>query len=195
MRRKKIAGYVNIFGTSFRDDEIERIFDNAKKLKKTRLEYEEFLNNAIFSFAFGKYSIAVFIEGGEKKITVAKALKWEVLVVVDFRYIDEILEVYRALSPEKVELNNPRNYSGELRSKSMSYEEAKEKAKEKRFGETAISILRATSFGPVNPYRYFGTSLRRNYSYAYFTRLEKAGLIKKTTPPEGARGYRYYTLA
>jgi hypothetical protein len=77
----------------------------------------------------------------------------------------------------------------------MSYEEAKVKAKEKRFGETAISILRATSFGPVNPYRYFGTSLRRSRAYAYFTRLEKAGLIKKTTPPEGARGYLYYTLA
>lgn len=77
----------------------------------------------------------------------------------------------------------------------MSYEEAKEKAKEKRFGETAIGILLSASFGPVNPYRYFGTSLRRNYSYAYFTRLEKASLIKRTTPPEGARGYLYYTLA
>ena len=77
----------------------------------------------------------------------------------------------------------------------MNYEEAKVKAKEKRFGETAINILRAMSFGPVNPYRYFGTSLRRNYSYAYFTRLEKAGLIKRTTPPKGSRGYLYYTLA
>jgi hypothetical protein len=77
----------------------------------------------------------------------------------------------------------------------MNYEEAKKKAEEKRFGETAIGIIRSASFGPVNPYRYFGKTLRRSYAYAYFFRLEKAGLIKKTTPPEGARGYRYYTLA
>jgi hypothetical protein len=77
----------------------------------------------------------------------------------------------------------------------MRYEEAKEKAKEKRFGDTAIGILFSASFGPVNPYRYFGNTLRRSHAYAYFTRLEKAGLIKLTTPPDGARGYRYYTLA
>jgi hypothetical protein len=76
-----------------------------------------------------------------------------------------------------------------------NYLEAKERAKKARFGDTAIGILLSASFGPVNPYRYFGTSLRRSYAYAYFTRLEKAGLIKKTTPPEGARGYLYYTLA
>jgi hypothetical protein len=78
----------------------------------------------------------------------------------------------------------------------MSYEEAKEIAKEKRFGETAIGILFSASFGPVNPYRYFRTSrLRKAYAYEFFFRLEKAGLIKLTTPPEGARGYRYYILA
>jgi hypothetical protein len=77
----------------------------------------------------------------------------------------------------------------------MNYEEAKVKAKEKRFGETAIGILFSASFGPVNPYRYFGKTLRRSYAYGYFERLSRAGLIKKTTPPEGARGYLYYTLA
>jgi hypothetical protein len=78
----------------------------------------------------------------------------------------------------------------------MNYEEAKKKAEEKRFGETAIGILLSASFGPVNPYRYFlGKTLRKSYAYGYFERLSRAGLIKKTTPPEGARGYRYYTLA
>jgi hypothetical protein len=78
----------------------------------------------------------------------------------------------------------------------MNYEEAKERAKKARFGETAIEILFSASLGPVNPYRYFEVNrLRKAYAYEFFFRLEKAGLIKLTTPPEGARGYRYYILA
>jgi hypothetical protein len=94
MKREPITGYVNIFGTSFSDDEIDRLFDKSKGLKKTRFEYEEFLDDAIFSFDFEKYSIAVF---PENVITIAKALKGDAIEVVDFTDNDEVFEAYYSL--------------------------------------------------------------------------------------------------
>jgi hypothetical protein len=94
MKREKIAGFVNIFGTSFSDEEIERLFNKAKELKRTRFEYEDYLNDAVFSFDFEKYSIAVF---PENVITIAKALKGDAIEVVDFTDNDEVFEAYYSL--------------------------------------------------------------------------------------------------
>jgi hypothetical protein len=94
MKREPITGYVNIFGTSFSDDEIDRLFDKSKGLKKTKFEYEEFLDDAIFSFDFEKYSIAVFEDG---KIVVAKALKRDAIEVAEFTDNDEVFEAYYSL--------------------------------------------------------------------------------------------------
>lgn len=76
----------------------------------------------------------------------------------------------------------------------MNYEQAKEKAISAGFGRTAVGILFAASFGPVNPYDFFGKSLRRSWSYAYFARLEKRGLIKLVPTPPKRRGFRWYEL-
>jgi hypothetical protein len=95
MEMEPITGFVNIFGTSFSYDEIERLFNKAKELKKTRFEYEEFLDDAIFSFDFEKYSIAVFVE--EKKIVVAKVLKRDAIEVAEFTDNDEVFAAYYAL--------------------------------------------------------------------------------------------------
>jgi hypothetical protein len=94
MKREPITGYVNIFGTSFSYDEIERLFSKAKELKRTKFEYEEFLEDAIFSFDFEKYSIAVFEDG---KIVVAKVLKRDAIEVAEFTDNDEVFDAYYAL--------------------------------------------------------------------------------------------------
>jgi hypothetical protein len=94
MKREKIAGFVNIFGTSFSDEEIERLFNKAKELKRTRFEYEDYLNDAVFSFDFEKYSIAV---SPGNVITIAKALKGNAIEVVDFTDSDEVFEAYYSL--------------------------------------------------------------------------------------------------
>jgi hypothetical protein len=94
MKREKIAGFVNIFGTSFSDEEIERLFNKAKELKRTRFEYEDYLDEAVFSFDFEKYSIAVF---PENVITIAKALKGDAIEVVDFTDNDEVFDAYYSL--------------------------------------------------------------------------------------------------
>jgi hypothetical protein len=96
MKREPITGFVNIFGTSFSEDEIERLFNKAKELKKTRFEYEEFLDDAIFSFDFSKFVIAVFVED-EKKIVVAKVLKRDAIEVAEFTDNDEVFDAYYAL--------------------------------------------------------------------------------------------------
>jgi hypothetical protein len=96
MKREPITGYVNIFGTSFSEDEIERLFDKAKELKRTRFDYEEFLDDAIFSFDFSKFVIAVFVED-EKKIVVAKVLKRDAIEVAEFTDNDEVFDAYYAL--------------------------------------------------------------------------------------------------
>lgn len=97
MKRKPITGFVNIFGTSFSDDEIERLFDKAKELKKTRFDYEEFLDDAIFSFDFIKFVVAVFVDGEEKTIVVAKVLKRDAIEVAEFTASDEVFDAYYAL--------------------------------------------------------------------------------------------------
>jgi hypothetical protein len=94
MKREPITGFVNIFGTSFSDDEIERLFDKAKELKRTRFDYEEFLDDAIFSFDFTKFTIAVFEDG---KIVVAKILKRDAIEVAEFTDNDEVFDAYYAL--------------------------------------------------------------------------------------------------
>jgi len=76
----------------------------------------------------------------------------------------------------------------------MTYEEAKKTALEKRFGSTALGILRAAERGAVNPYDYFGFSMRRSWSYAYFTRLCAAGLLRLVAAPDGRRGTNWYVL-
>jgi hypothetical protein len=96
MKREPITGFVNIFGTSFSEDEIERLFDKAKELKRTRFDYEEFLDDAIFSFDFSKFVIAVFVED-EKKIVVAKVLKRDAIEVAEFTDNDEVFDAYYAL--------------------------------------------------------------------------------------------------
>jgi hypothetical protein len=95
MKREPITGFVNIFGTSFSEDEIERLFDKAKELKRTRFDYEEFLDDAILSFDFSKFVIAVFVE--EKKIIVAKVLKRDAIEVAEFTDNDEVFEAYYSL--------------------------------------------------------------------------------------------------
>jgi hypothetical protein len=97
MKREPITGYVNIFGTSFSEDEIERLFDKAKELKRTRFDYEEFLDDAIFSFDFTKFTVAVFVEDEEKKIVVAKILKRDAIEVAEFTDNDEVFDAYYAL--------------------------------------------------------------------------------------------------
>jgi len=73
----------------------------------------------------------------------------------------------------------------------MTYEEAKEKALARRFGPRALGILYAASLGPVNPYDYFGHTMRRGWAYAYFDRLHSVGLIRITETPDGRRGTWY----
>jgi hypothetical protein len=94
MKREEIKGFVNIFGTSFSYEEIERLFNKAKELKRTRFEYEDYLNDAVFSFDFEKYSIAV---SPGNVITIAKALKGNAIEVVDFTDSDEVFEAYYSL--------------------------------------------------------------------------------------------------
>lgn len=94
MKREEIKGFVNIFGTSFSYEEIERLFNKAKELKRTRFEYEDYLNDAVFSFDFEKYSIAVF---PENVITIAKALKRDAIEVAEFTDNDEVFEAYYSL--------------------------------------------------------------------------------------------------
>lgn len=77
----------------------------------------------------------------------------------------------------------------------MTYEQAKEIAYQKRFGPRAFDILFAASCGLVNPYAYFGNTLRRSWSYAYFSRLYSHGLLKQIKTPEGCRGHHWYALA
>lgn len=97
MKREPITGFVNIFGTSFSDDEIERLFDKAKELKKTRFDYEEYLDDAIFSFDFTKFVVAVFVNGEGKTIVVAKVLKIDAIEIAEFTDNDEVFEAYYAL--------------------------------------------------------------------------------------------------
>lgn len=70
-----------------------------------------------------------------------------------------------------------------------------EVARSNNFGYRAIAILCDAAEGPVNPYAHFGGSLRRSWSYGYFDRLHKAGLLEYTKTPAGRRGFRWYVLA
>lgn len=76
----------------------------------------------------------------------------------------------------------------------MDYEKAKEIALSHNFGPRALGILYDASQGPVNPYDYFGKSMRRSWSYAYFNRLISRGLLIECNTPKGRRG-TWYRLA
>ena len=77
--------------------------------------------------------------------------------------------------------------------KEMNYEVAKKIALKLRFGWRALGILAAAENGAVNPYDFFGHSLRRSWAYAYFQRLSSYGFIVETETPVGRRG-TWYTL-
>lgn len=61
----------------------------------------------------------------------------------------------------------------------------------RKFGPTASMIVEAAKRAPQNPWDYFGTSIRRSWAYAYFTRLTAAGLIKVGPTPLGRKGTWY----
>lgn len=61
-----------------------------------------------------------------------------------------------------------------------------------KFGPTAQAIYLSACRTPQNPYNYFGRSMRRSWSYAYFYRLYRAGLLERTDAPMGRRGYHWY---
>ena len=97
MKREKITGFVNIFGTSFSYEEIERLFDKATKLGKTFYDNEEYLKGAIFSFDFEKYSIATYFGDYYVVAIVKTSLKGDKVEVVEFNDSDEIFDAYYAL--------------------------------------------------------------------------------------------------
>lgn len=69
------------------------------------------------------------------------------------------------------------------------------KARKLRFGPTSLAILQACHRGPQNPYQYFGHNLRRSWSYGYFWRLYRAGLIIQVSTPNGCKGHHWYITA
>jgi hypothetical protein len=94
MKREPITGYVNIFGTSFSYEEIERLFDKSAKLGKTFYDVKGYLEDAIFSFDFEKYSIATYLED-YVVIAIVKFLKGDKVEVVEFTDSDEVPEITR----------------------------------------------------------------------------------------------------
>jgi hypothetical protein len=77
---------------------------------------------------------------------------------------------------------------------SIKLEKALEKASKRHFGSRARGILIAADKFAVNPYDYFGKSLRRSWGYGYFYRLLNAGLLQYTETPKGRRGTNWFIL-
>jgi hypothetical protein len=96
MKREKIAGFVNIFGTSFSYEEIERLFNKSAKLGKTFYDVKGYLKDALFSFDFEKYSIATYSED-YVVIAIVKFLKGDKVEIVEFTDIDEVFDAFYSL--------------------------------------------------------------------------------------------------